>query len=104
MEQGKYNIHALQLDGLNRGKYSYLILARDLANNTSILHNESFNFVVFKEQNDVGNPGFFLISLSIIGFTGKFIFIIYKNHQRTVDVKRGWELIAIMQEVTRIFE
>ncbi len=97
MEQEKYNMHVLQLGGLNEGKYSYLVLARDLANITSILYNKSFNFEVFKEQNaDVfSNIAFFLISLPIIGFVGIFIFIIYKKYQKKIEKKREWELIAI---------
>lgn len=85
----------MRLNGLNRGKYSYLVLARDFANNTSILHDEIFNFEVIKEQNNVRNYDFFLIFLATIGFTGKFIFIIYKNHQIVGDIKRKWEIIAI---------
>ena len=97
MEEVKNNTYELQIDGLIRGKYSYIALARDLASNTNILQHENFSFEVIKEQNEdaIKNILLFLLFLPIIALTGIFIFIIYKKYQMRIEKKREWELISI---------
>ena len=80
----------LYLNSLPPGKYLYLAIARDYANNTTILYEDDFNFEVSKEQNKKGNSNriYFLIFLSIIGLTGIFVFIKYKKYQIKISKER----------------
>ena len=85
------------IDSLTPGKYSYLVVARDVANNSNVLYDERFNFEVIKEQNEkeISNYIYFLIFLPISGIIGTFVSIIYKKYQFKIAKKREWELIAI---------
>jgi hypothetical protein len=83
-------------DNLLPGKYSYLAIARDFANNTNIIYDESFNFEVIGEnQKDYIFLIYFLIIFSIIGLIGISIFLIYRKYQRKIAKKREWELPAV---------
>jgi len=80
-------LYEYSLNGLNLGTYSYLTIARDYANNTSIFYN-THNFFKIKQDSNVKE---ILVFMSIISFTCGFIgFVIYINYNlyKRINSKR----------------
>jgi hypothetical protein len=89
-------IYKLYCSNLLPGKYLYSAIARDFANNTSIIYDIGFNFEIIDEnQRDNKSYIYFLIISSIIGLIGISIFLIYRNYRRKIVKKREWELTAV---------
>ncbi|MFX0040937.1 MAG: C25 family cysteine peptidase [Promethearchaeota archaeon] len=92
------NIYTYNLfkNNIKPGKYSYLAIARDFANNTKIFYEESCNFEVIDENlRNSMEIVYFLAFLLIIGIIGISFFLIYRNYKRKEIKKREWELTAI---------
>ncbi len=82
------SIFMLETDKLKPGKYSYLIISRDYANNTNVFYEKSFKFTIPKPLIDYVLP----ISLMlIIGAAGISIFIFYKGLQTYLKIIRNYE-------------
>ena len=70
------NKFTFSTDKLKPGKYSYLIILRDYANNTKIFYNNSFKFKIPRPLIDYLLPVFIIL---IIGITGISTFIFFKG-------------------------
>ncbi|MFX1312544.1 MAG: C25 family cysteine peptidase [Promethearchaeota archaeon] len=82
------NLFMLETENLKPGKYSYLVLLRDYANNTKIIYKNSFNFTISIPLINYILP----ISLVvIIGAAGISIFIFYKGMQTYLKIIRKVE-------------
>jgi hypothetical protein len=86
----------LSIENLQSGKYSYLAVARDFANNTNVLYDYSFNFrIIDNFQIDVNNFIIFLIFSISIGLIGVSIILLFRKYQRKGTKKREWKISII---------
>jgi len=77
------------INSLTPGKYSYLVVARDFANNSGVLFDESFNFIVISgDSKKNNNLSYFYIFSLIIGLTGTFFFIFYRKYWIRIAKKK----------------
>jgi len=85
------------LENLTPGEYSYLALARDLANNIHIYYSQEFKFEVIgrKNEDNIGIYSNFFIVTPILCLTIISIFGIYKKYRNIRAREKDWELVAI---------
>ncbi|MFX1295650.1 MAG: hypothetical protein ACFFD2_12465 [Promethearchaeota archaeon] len=84
------DIYELIITSLTSGKYSYLAIARDFANNINILFDENFHFEIIQDEKNYTNYIFILLFISFVGLIWISIFIIYKKYQIYIAQKREW--------------
>ena len=82
------NKFTFSTDKLKPGKYSYLIILRDYANNTNIFYETSFKFTIPIPLIDYVLP---ISLILIIGAVGISIFIFYKGLQIYLKIIRNFE-------------
>lgn len=79
---GSKNQYQCDLDKLEPGEYSLMILARDMANNTAIFYNQSLKMIIPKPIIDyVLNVSFYFI-IGILGFAFYIIYYQFKSFKK----------------------